>query len=212
MNRVGSKSVGFGHGVETMLPIPILRKIKNLLEFMMAIMKKQPVINKDMVDFERCGDSGCPLSKCCCSNQHREGVPLRYTSSWFETINRYGPTDGGISIDISNGIHPSGYCRDRELDRVQSSACSKVIASKKFSVSIAIPCRFLILLRSCLHVSSACRDARSHACIPCLPAMPPTERQFTLCCDSLLRERRVLEKSLSATGAMQKGRRSWTLS
>ena len=70
MGRVGAKSMGFGHGVETVFSIPILRKIKNFLQFAMAIMEQQPVINENVIDFERCGNSGCPLPKCCCCNEH----------------------------------------------------------------------------------------------------------------------------------------------
>ena len=192
-----------------MFPIPVLRKIKTLLKLTMTIVEQQPVIDEDMVDFKRCGNPCSPLAKCRCRNKHGEGVPLWYASSRFETINRNGPSDSGISIDISNSIHPGRDCRDRELDRAQSfCGMFKGDRIKKISVSIAMPCKFLIVRRSCLRVSSACRDARSQACIPCLPVLPPTERLLTLCWDSQLTVRRTLEKSLSTIGAMQRGRRS----
>ena len=86
----------------------------------MIIVKQQSVIDENMVDFKGRRDSRCPLSKCCCGDKHREGVPLWYASSRLETIDRYGSTDRGKSIDISNGIHPRRDGRDRELDRAQS--------------------------------------------------------------------------------------------
>ena len=73
-----------------------------------------------MVDFKGRGDSCCPLTKCCCGDKHREGVPLWYASSRLKTINRNGSTDRGKSIDIANSVHPGRDGRDRELNRAQS--------------------------------------------------------------------------------------------